>query len=551
MTVSGLQKIQAYLRRHPYRLAAGGVILLTVLLRVYLITTGWAPTDSDESTTGLTALHIAFYGDHPIFFYGETYMGALEAYLAAIWFKLFGPSVFGMRIGIVGMFAVFLATLYALMSRLYSRSLALLAIIVLSLGSGAMWFRETEAAGGYPETLCCAAALFLLALLAHRVPVGRQQLGLYALWGVIAGIGLWSDMLILPWLIFSGGVLAWDWLHHHRWLAVVAFVLGLCVGAFPLLYFDLHAPPGTNSLTVLEHQIFNAGGTAPLQHAPTLGQRLAGTVLVSLPLTTGGTTLCSIKSGQDWPLGANSSTQTIICTAERGIWGVGFIVLGLIAATEELAMLWRIRRKRDGKVDALVLPVTRLAVLSSAGMTLLAYAFSPVPALTPASSSRYLTGLFIAIPAVLWPIWRRLGDAWRRNRYVGTYAGFVSVWCLIFVFLIGTIGTLNVPPNIARTNAQRAQLIAKLQQLHTARFYTDYWTCNWVVFLTREHIVCGVLNDQLQLGSNRYPPYLSAVQATPHPPYVFLANSPQAAVLDHQHFARRITIGQYVIYLSS
>jgi hypothetical protein len=75
-----------------------------------------------------------------------------------------------------------------------------LSLVVLSLGSADMLYRQTLAGGGYMEMLCCAAALFLLALLARRTTSTPRQMALYALWGAIAGIGLWSELLILPWL---------------------------------------------------------------------------------------------------------------------------------------------------------------------------------------------------------------------------------------------------------------------------------------------------------------------------------------------------------------
>jgi predicted membrane-bound mannosyltransferase len=84
-----------YLRKHLridlYDLWALGIILFAILLRLILIGVGWPPTDSDESTIGLMALHIAYHGEAPIFFYGQGYMGTLEAYLPALLFYLFGP----------------------------------------------------------------------------------------------------------------------------------------------------------------------------------------------------------------------------------------------------------------------------------------------------------------------------------------------------------------------------------------------------------------------------------------------------------------------------
>ena len=57
------------------------IVILGVLLRLVLTAYGWPQTNSDEDTMGLMTLHIANHGELPIFFYGQNYMGALEAYL--------------------------------------------------------------------------------------------------------------------------------------------------------------------------------------------------------------------------------------------------------------------------------------------------------------------------------------------------------------------------------------------------------------------------------------------------------------------------------------
>src|SRR5260370_9245609 len=111
------------------------MILIATLLGFLLISQGWPQTDSDESTMGLMALHIAYRGEHPVFFYGQSYMGSLEAYIAAPLFHLFGPSTFSLRLGLVFIFALFLITMFLLASLPYTTKLALCTPLFLSLGS--------------------------------------------------------------------------------------------------------------------------------------------------------------------------------------------------------------------------------------------------------------------------------------------------------------------------------------------------------------------------------------------------------------------------------
>src|SRR5260370_14320206 len=106
------------------------MILIATLLRFLLISQGWPQTDSDESTMGLMALHIAYRGEHPTFFYGQNYMGSLEAYLGAVFFHLFGTSIFSLRMGLILLFTLFLISMYLLTSLLYSRGLALVSLVL-------------------------------------------------------------------------------------------------------------------------------------------------------------------------------------------------------------------------------------------------------------------------------------------------------------------------------------------------------------------------------------------------------------------------------------
>src|SRR6266566_4063185 len=76
----------------------------------------WHHTNIDEGTMGEMAMNIAFRGEHPVFFYGQDYMGALQAYLAAGFFRLFGVSLFTLRLGLVFLFALFLISMYLMAS---------------------------------------------------------------------------------------------------------------------------------------------------------------------------------------------------------------------------------------------------------------------------------------------------------------------------------------------------------------------------------------------------------------------------------------------------
>lgn len=111
---------------NPYDAAAAVLIVATAFVRVWLIALGLPRFDSDEGTMGLMALHIGYHGEHPIFFYGQAYMGALQAYLAGVAFHVLGVSDLTLRLGLVLLTVLFLTAMYLLIRLLYSGPFALL-----------------------------------------------------------------------------------------------------------------------------------------------------------------------------------------------------------------------------------------------------------------------------------------------------------------------------------------------------------------------------------------------------------------------------------------
>jgi hypothetical protein len=128
-----------YLKIYKHGICAFFIIFTAIVLRIILIRQGWPPTNSDEGTLGLMALHIAYHGEFPIFFYGQGYMGPFEAYFAAILFHIIGPSLFVLRFGLILIFCLFLVSIYLLTSLLYTKKMALVTLFLLALGSPSLF----------------------------------------------------------------------------------------------------------------------------------------------------------------------------------------------------------------------------------------------------------------------------------------------------------------------------------------------------------------------------------------------------------------------------
>src|SRR5437660_6869339 len=135
----------------PYELCMFAVVVLATIVRFVLIASNWPVTNSDEGNMGLLAMHVAYRGELPIFFYGLPYMGPLEGYIAAPLFHLFGTSLFTLRLGLLPLFALFLISMYYLTRLLYTERFALAIVILLSFGSQLVILHELKAVGEYPE----------------------------------------------------------------------------------------------------------------------------------------------------------------------------------------------------------------------------------------------------------------------------------------------------------------------------------------------------------------------------------------------------------------
>jgi hypothetical protein len=72
-------------------------LIVGLLVRLYLVVHTQGVIAGDEAVTGIQAEHI-LHGEWPVYYYGQPYMGSLEAYLLALVFAIVGPSVLALRI---------------------------------------------------------------------------------------------------------------------------------------------------------------------------------------------------------------------------------------------------------------------------------------------------------------------------------------------------------------------------------------------------------------------------------------------------------------------
>ena len=89
-----------------------------ILLRSSALVFGRAPQfDSDQAIVGLMAKHLSELRALPVFFYGQNFMLAVEAWLAAPLFLLVGPSVTALKLPLLGVHVAVTTLLLRMLER--------------------------------------------------------------------------------------------------------------------------------------------------------------------------------------------------------------------------------------------------------------------------------------------------------------------------------------------------------------------------------------------------------------------------------------------------
>ncbi len=184
-------------------------LLIALVIRIWLTYHTHGVIDGDEAMVGIQAEHI-LRGEHPYYFYGQAYMGSLEAYLMALLFLIGGPTVWMMRAEpiLLSLLVVWLtwklagalaeaAGVSRFARQLFQTIAALLAAIPPLYDTVV----ELRTLGGYIETFVLMLLLLLAAFqITRRWQAGASNKEMAWRWagiGFVIGFGFWINPLIL------------------------------------------------------------------------------------------------------------------------------------------------------------------------------------------------------------------------------------------------------------------------------------------------------------------------------------------------------------------
>lgn len=225
--------------------------LSAIILRLFHLFT--PILDSDYAIVGLSARHI-LRGEFPLFFYGDSFEGIIEGYLAAPLFWLFGPSRIVLDYVPVIMSLVIIYTVYKLARIIYGNATAKLALLFASIAPPFFILMTTVPLEGYIETTILGALAFIITYKIIYRP--KNVLKLHFLLGLTIGFALYLQFHIVPFAITVGIFLFLNDKKLFFKKTFIALMTGFVIGNLPLLIYNITHKFSTLQIITKQHATF-------------------------------------------------------------------------------------------------------------------------------------------------------------------------------------------------------------------------------------------------------------------------------------------------------
>lgn len=215
-------------RRAEWRVIALAVAAGLALRFRLLMRAGWR-YDYDEGMVGLQVLRI-LDGDRPTFHPGQPYLGALESYLIAPLFALFGPGAVTLKLVPWLLAGAYIALTGWLGARVFGRRAAALSGLLASLAPAYLLITGMKTWGATAETLALGSLMLVLTTyITDDTGSPRERARALIALGLVAGVAFWVSWLIAFYALPIAIVLLMDGrppLRRRGWAAGMAFLAG-------------------------------------------------------------------------------------------------------------------------------------------------------------------------------------------------------------------------------------------------------------------------------------------------------------------------------------
>ncbi|MEJ2447921.1 MAG: glycosyltransferase family 39 protein [Anaerolineales bacterium] len=522
-------------RKIPPVLVYGIPIFLAGALKLLVWSPQVTPFNADEAIVALMARHIN-QGQLMPFFYGQSYMGSFDAILVALFFKLFGESVWIIRLVQCLLYLGTVATTIMLGARLLGSSRkALYAGLLVAIPPVNVTLYSTVSLGGYGEMLLMGNLLLLsgwrlLDELQWEESFSRNgRLFGWFFWSIGAGLAFWVIGLSLVYTIPVLLILIWEILQSSKTKKAIIFkfgivaVLGFLVGSAPWWISAVATGNGSILTELLGGAIADVNSNISL---------LKPMIRIRNLLVFGGTVITGI----------------------RPPWGISWLMLPLIpfVLTFWIAVLIssgnQLLKTRNRGFVLLFL----IGIVLSMGFILAPYGDDP--------SGRYF--LPLVLPMAI------LGSEFISR---GARGNLLIEWGLIALVLIFNLGgtlqsRLTIPPGLTTQFDPVAQvdqrytgeLLMFLGDQNITTGYSNYWVSYPVAFLSEEQIIFSPRLPYHQdfrytERDDRYLPYTEQVESSDEIAYIVTRHPALEAYLQERFGELGISweekrIGDYTVY---
>ena len=222
-------------RKARWAILVWAVIIVGLALRVLKAWVGQFNPNYDFGLAGLMTKHMAEGRDFPAFFYGQPYMGSLEPALSAALCRVLWFSPFMVCLGTALLGALVLPLVYLWARDAGGRRAGLMALLFCVVGSDTSLHYSVAPRGGYMTMMVCGLlSLWLAARIATRMAQGQPvRLLSYVALGLAAGLGWWSNQLVVVFLAAAGVVLLWGFRRRMVREALLPAALAFLAGSAP------------------------------------------------------------------------------------------------------------------------------------------------------------------------------------------------------------------------------------------------------------------------------------------------------------------------------
>lgn len=474
-----------------------GALLINVALKAALLYADVVPFNADEAVVALMGRHI-LQGERPVFFYGQAYLGSLDAWLVAGAFALFGQSVLAIRGVQSVLYLGVILTTYWLGLRIYaSRWIAGAAALFLAVPSVLVTLYTTASLGGYGEALLIGNLVLLMAL---RLAEGKRRGAEWLALGFLSGLGFWGFPLIgvylLPTVIYVFAARRWrmpDWLLSG---------LGFAAGASPWLWFT-----GTHSAATMTELGGAAIAGASASHPVfAIFQHLFNFLLLGLTVIWG----------------------------MRPPWSAQFLALPLapFALAINMAVVAFILRVVYPARPPDTVWVKRWLLIGVCLTLVGAFILTPFGA---DPSGRYFLPLAAPLALLMAEMLSKLRRhlRWAESPVGGWLVNALALGVIAFNAWGTAQSAADFPPGLTTQFDRVAQVdqrelpavMAFLREHGETRGYTNYWVEFPLAFLSGEELLYAArlpyhLNFNYTTRYNRYLPYSQAADASPKAAYI-------------------------------